>query len=201
MRKLGLLAAALFLTGCAGGTQYVAPVVDRSQTAAPPVVKPRSAAPAGTVITAPVDTGVTVSAVEDQPIQRVEPASASQSNGASWVTAQAASRQYQANPAVVALLDSARQQTQAGSYRTAASTLERAQRIAPREPEVYYEMARVRLKSGDWSQAEHLALKGVQLSAGSDVMLNKLWVLIADIRDEAGDQPGAQRARIKARRY
>lgn len=200
MRKLGLLATALVLTGCVGGTQNVAPVVDRSQAAGSPVVKPKAAA-AGTVITAPVDTGVTVSAVEDQPIQQVAPASAGQSSGGTWVTAQAASRDHQVNPAVVALLDNARQQTRSGSYSAAASTLERAQRIAPREPEVYYEMARVRLKSGDWSQAEHLALKGVQLSAGSDAMLNKLWLLIADIREDAGDQPGAQRARIKARRY
>lgn len=201
MRKLGLLATALVLTGCVGGTQNVAPVVDRSQAAAPPVVKPNPAPAAGTVITAPVETGVTVSAIEDRPIQQVAPVSAGQTSGGSWVTAQAAARDHQVNPAVVALLDNARQQTRSGSYSTAASTLERAQRIAPREPEVYYEMARVRLKSGDWGQAEHLALKGVQLSAGSDAMLNKLWLLIADIRDEAGDQPGAQRARIKARRY
>lgn len=200
MRKLGLLATALVLTGCVGGTQNVAPVVDRSQAAGAPVVKPKPAA-AGTVVTAPVDTGVTVSAVDDQPIQQVAPASAGQASGGSWVTAQAATRDHQVTPAVVALLDSARQQTRSGSYSAAASTLERAQRIAPREPEVYYEMARVRLKSGDWSQAEHLALKGVQLSAGSDTMLNKLWLLIADVREDAGDQTGAQRARIKARRY
>ena len=199
MRKLGILATALILTGCVGGTQNVAPVVDRSQAAGSSAAQPRAAA--GSVVTAPVDTGVTVSAVEDQPIQQVAPASAGQTSGGSWVTAQAATRDYQVNPAVVALLDSARQQTRSGSYSAAASTLERAQRIAPREPEVYYEMARVRLKSGDWSQAEHLALKGVQLSAGSDAMLNKLWLLIADIREDAGDQPGAQRARIKARRY
>lgn len=200
MRKLGLLATALVLTGCVGGAQNVAPVVDRSQAAGSAAVKPKSAA-AGTVITAPADTGVTVSAVEDQPIQQLVPASTGQSSAGAWVTAQAASRDHQVNPAVLVLLDNARQQTRSGSYSAAAGTLERAQRIAPREPEVYYEMARVRLKSGDWSQAEHLALKGVQLSAGSDAMLNKLWVLIADIREGAGDLTGAQRARLKARRY
>lgn len=213
MRKLGLLGCVLLLTGCVGGTKNAAPVVDRSQPRNPAPTAP--AYPTGGPIqSVPVTSEVTVRGIDDEPIQSVQQAvpqpvqraSVSDSSddsgtGNSWVTARAAERTHRVNPAVVALLDNARQQSQRGAYSSAASTLERAQRIAPREPEVYYEMARVRQKSGSWTQAEQLALKGVQHAAGASTMLKKLWLLIADIRTDAGDQTGAQRARLKARRY
>ena len=200
MRKLGLLACTLILTGCVGGGKNIAPIEDRSRPVVPRAQVPP---PSGSIINAPVESGVTVNAIDHQPVQQVtqRAQSGTESTNDSWVTARAAEREHRVNPAVVALLDSARTQARSGSYSAAASTLERAQRIAPREPEVYYEMSRVRMKAGDWQQAEQLALKGIQLSAGSAPMMKKLWNLIADIRDDAGDRTGAQRARIKARRY
>jgi len=212
IRKLGLFGCALLLTGCVGGTKNVAPVVDRSYPRTPPAPAYPTGGPIESV---PVTGEVTVRGIDDEPIQSVQQpvqrpsvrttttnnTDEATGTGNSWVTARAAERTYQVNPAVVALLDNARQQSQRGAYSAAASTLERAQRIAPREPEVYYEMARVRQKSGSWTQAEQLALKGVQHAAGADTMLKKLWLLIADIRTDAGDQTGAQRARLKARRY
>ena len=203
MRKLGLLACTLILTGCVGGSKNVAPIEDRSRPVVQRAQVPQTPPPSGTIIEAPVASGVTVNTIDHQPVQQVtqQAKSRTEPSSGSWVTARAAEREHRVNPAVVALLDSARTQARSGSYNAAASTLERAQRIAPREPEVYYEMSRVRMKAGDWQQAEQLALKGVQLSGGSAPMMKKLWNLIADIRDDAGDRTGAQRARIKARRY
>ncbi len=193
MRKLLPVAAALLLAGCVGGGANQVVVVEE-RTPAPA----RPAAP-GEVVTAPDTPGVTVtSPVIDQPVISTTPSDPKSSG--SWVVTQNTAQSYRTNPAVVALLGSAKQQMDGGSYRAAGSTLERAQRIAPREPEVYYQMARLRLKEGEWKQAEQLALKGVQVASGSNEMQRRLWLLIGDIREDAGDRIGAQRARIKARR-
>src|SRR5690606_9868288 len=58
---------------------------------------------------------------------------------------------------VLALLTSAQQQQGSGDLEGASSSLERAQRIAPREPQVLYRLAEVRLAQGDAAQAEQLA--------------------------------------------
>ncbi|WP_299183561.1 tetratricopeptide repeat protein [uncultured Neptuniibacter sp.] len=105
------------------------------------------------------------------------------------------------NPAVIALLDSAKRQKQSGSMQSAESSLERAQRIAPRDPEIYYHWADLRRLEGRWPQAEQLALKGTNLAIGDVVMLRRLWLLIADIRQSSGDRSGAREARLKAQSY
>ena len=61
---------------------------------------------------------------------------------------------------VLALLTSAQQQQGSGDLDGASSSLERAQRIAPREPQVLYRLAEVRLAQGDAAQAEQLARRG-----------------------------------------
>jgi cytochrome c-type biogenesis protein CcmH/NrfG len=42
---------------------------------------------------------------------------------------------------------------------SAAATLERALRIEPRNPRLWHELARVRLRQGDYSQAESTAAR------------------------------------------
>ncbi|MGB0467365.1 MAG: tetratricopeptide repeat protein [Pontibacterium sp.] len=190
--NLLLMAGVLVLTGCVGGNQRPVVVEDRTRTT-------RIIPPAGTVVDAPASADVKVVPVDDLPVQREKKTDTATSGG--WVSVRESERQHRPNPAVVALLGNAEQQITRGSYSAAGSTLERAQRIAPREPEVYYQLSVLRLREGKWPQAEQLALKGAQVAAGSAPMLKKLWLLIADVRDEAGDRIGAQRARLKARRY
>ncbi|PIE20843.1 MAG: hypothetical protein CSA61_00275 [Neptuniibacter caesariensis] len=105
------------------------------------------------------------------------------------------------NPAVIALLDTANRQKRSGAMRAAESSLERAQRIAPRDPDVYYQWADVRRLEGRWLQAEQLALKGTNMAIGDAIMLRRLWLLIATIRSSSGDPSGAQNARDKAMSY
>ncbi|EAR59856.1 hypothetical protein [Neptuniibacter caesariensis] len=105
------------------------------------------------------------------------------------------------NPAVIALLDTANRQKVNGAMQAAESSLERAQRIAPRDPEIYYQWADIRRLEGRWLQAEQLALKGTNMAIGDAIMLRRLWLLIADIKDSSGDRSGAQKARQKALSY
>ncbi|MDD0845509.1 tetratricopeptide repeat protein [Pseudomonas sp. Gutcm_11s] len=100
---------------------------------------------------------------------------------------------------VLALLTSAQQQQGNGDLDGASSSLERAQRIAPREPQVLYRLAEVRLAQGDAAQAEQLARRGLTYSSGRPALQASLWGLIAQARDRQGDPAGAAQARERAR--
>lgn len=100
---------------------------------------------------------------------------------------------------VLALLTTAQQQQGGGDLNGAASSLERAQRIAPREPQVLYRLAEVRLAQGDAAQAEQLARRGLSLSNGRPSLQAGLWELVAKSRERQGDPAGAAQARQRAR--
>lgn len=110
-------------------------------------------------------------------------------------------RPAQQSTAVVALLSEANNYSQQGDLRSAQTSLQRAQRIAPRDPEVYYELANTHLTLQDYSLAEQVALKGVSLVQGQPDQLSRFWRLIATIRTAAGNTSGAQQARDTANRY
>jgi tetratricopeptide (TPR) repeat protein len=173
---LGLVFTSL-LSGCIGGNANLNPAVEDRSVAGGEVVIDRNASE-GTAVATPVDTGQGFTVVTTEVAAPVP------------VTKR--------NPAVIALLDGARQQQKQGEYRSAQSSLERAQRIAPRDPQVYLQLADLRRQQGQYLQAEQLALKGLTLARGRSVMERKLWLLIADIRSDGGDHQGASDARSKA---
>lgn len=100
---------------------------------------------------------------------------------------------------LLALLTTAQQQQGGGDLNGAASSLERAQRIAPREPQVLYRLAEVRLAQGDAAQAEQLARRGLTYASGRPALQAGLWGLIAQARERQGDSSGAAQARERAR--
>ncbi|MBK5007716.1 tetratricopeptide repeat protein [Pseudomonas sp. S32] len=100
---------------------------------------------------------------------------------------------------VLALLTTAQSQQGSGDFNGAASSLERAQRIAPREPQVLYRLAQVRLSQGDAAQAEQLARRALTYANGRPSLQAELWNTIAQARDKQGDSAGAALARQKAR--
>jgi len=102
-------------------------------------------------------------------------------------------------PAVVALLDHAEQQANAGDLESAAASLERALRIDPRNPVLWHHLATVRLAQGQASQAEQLAVKSNSLASGNFTQQALNWQLIAQARREQGDTAGANRADQRAR--
>ena len=100
---------------------------------------------------------------------------------------------------VLALLTTAQSQQGSGDFNGAASSLERAQRIAPREPQVLFRLAQVRLSQGDAPQAEQLARRALTYANGRPDLQAELWNTIAQARDKQGDSAGAALARQKAR--
>lgn len=109
--------------------------------------------------------------------------------------------QIKQNSAVIALLDDAEQSRAAGDYRSAQGSLQRAQRIAPRDPEVYYSLAVTHMDQENYDLAEQVALKGVSLAQGNPYQSQRLWKLIAKIRLRSGDPAGARQAEQKAASY
>ncbi|MES2818571.1 MAG: tetratricopeptide repeat protein [Pseudomonadota bacterium] len=100
---------------------------------------------------------------------------------------------------ILALLTTAQQQQGSGDLNGASSSLERAQRIAPREPQVLYRLAEVRLAQGDAAQAEQFARRGLTYANGRPALQASLWDLIAQARERQGDPAGAAQARERAR--
>jgi len=74
------------------------------------------------------------------------------------------------NVAVAGLMESARADAASGKLVQAAASLERALRIEPRNPRLWHELARVRLRQGDTAQAANLAARSNSF-AGSDAAL------------------------------
>lgn len=185
-----MLGVALLVTGCAGPNPYRAPVEDRSRTS-PPVAP-------GTLVPAEPVPGVKVTPLGQTPVIRAQRAPEQRPQPAAVEPISAPAPQ---SPAVAALLASAQQDSSSGNLRGAQSRLERALRIAPREPEVYLQLAEVQRRQGQFLQAEQVALKGVSVAAGQPGALRRLWRLIADIRQEAGNAAGAGEARQKAAAY
>ena len=75
--------------------------------------------------------------------------------------------------AVAGLMDSARADSAAGRLPNAAATLERALRIEPRNARLWHELAQVRFRQQNYSQAESLAVRSNTL-AGSDAELRAM---------------------------
>jgi Tfp pilus assembly protein PilF len=71
------------------------------------------------------------------------------------------------NIAVAGLMETARADVAANRLGSAAATLERALRIEPRNPRLWHELARVRLRQGDYAQAESTAARS-NAWAGAD---------------------------------
>ncbi len=84
-----------------------------------------------------------------------------------------------ASPASQALLNQSRSHQAAGRYGEAAAAIERALRIEPRQPLLWLELGNVRLKEGDFAQAESLGRKALSLSAGDAALTARAEQLIA----------------------
>jgi len=102
------------------------------------------------------------------------------------------------NQAVIDLLNESEQQHRQGRLVEATATLERAQRIAPKDPRVYYRLAVIRLEQGQYMPAEQLARKAIASAGGNHALQASAWELIAVTRQRRNDQAGADQARANA---
>jgi len=86
------------------------------------------------------------------------------------------------SPTVLALLDRATHQEQAGSPEKAAATLERALRIEPRNARLWHRLAILRFQQGQFTLAESLAAKSSMLAQGDWSLKQKNAELIEQVR-------------------
>jgi len=98
------------------------------------------------------------------------------------------------NIAIAGLMDSARTEAAAGNLAGAAASLERALRIEPRNPRLWHELARVRLKQGQHAQAESVAARSNSWVGEDKALRAENWRLISESRNARGDQEGAKAA-------
>ena len=104
------------------------------------------------------------------------------------------------NPAVIALLEEANRQEQAGNPGLASSAVERALRIAPRDPRVRLRLGWLRLGQDDPFQAKEFARLAYVHAAGNDELQAEAWDLIAAAETRIGNRDEAELARQEAAR-
>ena len=102
------------------------------------------------------------------------------------------------SPAVSALLATANQNSKSGDMESAAAAIERAIRIEPRNGELFYKLAVLRLKQSKPVLAEDLAKKSALLAGKDNTLKKNSWLLIAHAKEMQGDTTGAREAESKA---
>lgn len=154
----------------------------------------------GPVSSGPITPGsIDTSPVQSAPINQGGYSMPSTPSGIPSASAGGLSADEQLDGPVLALLTTAQQQQSSGDLNGASSSLERAQRVAPREPQVLYRLAQVRMAQGDAPQAEQFARRGLTFANGRPALQASLWELIAQAREKLGDSAGAALARQKAK--
>lgn len=101
------------------------------------------------------------------------------------------------SPTVLALLDQARVETQAGRGDHAVAKLENALRIESRNPFVWQQLALAHLQQQRFDQAETVAQRSNSLARGNPYVEIENWRLIAAARQARGDTAGAKAAEEK----
>jgi len=170
-----LLLSTLLLAGCAGDPRRMpAPVEQRSSGSA--IIL----APTGSAAIATPQPGYTPSTALDTapPTTIPEPTAAIPVRDST----------------TEALVSRATEQAAGGEYQRAAGTLERAIRIAPDDPELWYELARIRLRQGELGEAEELAVKSRSMAADQSELQARNWRLVAVVRQQRGDTAGYEQA-------
>ena len=104
------------------------------------------------------------------------------------------------SPAAAELVQRAERESAQGRHEEAAILLERAVRIEPGHPVVWQNLAVVRYRQGDYSQAEQLALRSNALGRDYPDLRIINWELISVARERQGDAEGAREARERGAR-
>jgi len=102
--------------------------------------------------------------------------------------------------AIAGLMETARAEAATGNLAGAAAALERALRIEPRNPRLWHELARVRIKQGQHAQAESVAARSNSWAGDDKALRAENWRLIAESRRARGDSEGAKAALEQAGR-
>jgi hypothetical protein len=170
-----LLFLPVVLAACSAVEQRRTPAPVRDADTAPiQVPQPPPAAPEPSVQTAPYQPPGAIAPVA--PTEKERPA-------AGGYTAPTAT--------LVAMADQAEDR---GEYGQAASSLERALRIEPRNAYLWNRLAHLRFSEGRYGEAGDLAAKSNALAGRDRALKRDNWKMVAAARRAAGDIPGARAA-------
>lgn len=172
MQRLLALAAVLILAGCA----------TTQRTSFPPPEGPASSE--------------TPRPERPQPPEPSKPSKPSKPEEMPPRTAEEAS-----SPAVLSLMNTADTLARNGNMDRAASVLERALSIDPRNPFIYQRLASVKLAEGHADQAETMARKSNSVAGDNPFVRADNWRLIAEARRTGGNRSGANDATGRAKAY
>lgn len=96
------------------------------------------------------------------------------------------------------LLRNANQAMQTGHFGRAELQLERALRLAPREPQLWHAMARLRFAQGNYAQAAQFCLKSNSLAGRHRAIRRQNWLLLEKAYMKMGQPEKAAQARRQA---
>ena len=211
--RLAPLLALLLAAGCTAPSPFGAPVEDRTRAPAASRTRPLPP-PAPGVEVMPLDAPAPLTPTEPlvgQPLPaapaapatppppRPEPAPAPVASAPAAPSAPAEPEAERGgNNAVVALIDSANTYVRNNELDKAAASLERAQRLEPRNPNILYDLAQVRAHQAQYGQSEALAQKSIALAGGNKALQAKAWRLIAAVRRAGGNAAGGDAAEAQA---
>jgi tetratricopeptide (TPR) repeat protein len=173
------LVSALLLAGCASVPRQAPPparmpIPEASpQAVQPEAVQPPAAAPQAAMPALPGEGGVIVAPIQPAPEPKPE---------------------MSGNQAVIALLDLAQRDNDAGRREAAGASLERALRIEPRNPWLWHELGALRLIQGQYAQAITLAQKSTSFAGRQRRLQAMNWRLIGNAHVAQGDPAGAEQA-------
>jgi tetratricopeptide (TPR) repeat protein len=100
-------------------------------------------------------------------------------------------------PVITALLKDADQFSKQGETEKAASTIERALRIEPKNALLWHRLAVVRMQQEQWQQAIVMARKSNALAGNNKQLKSDNWGIIAAAYDSLGNKEKANEARNK----
>lgn len=207
--RLSAIAAVLGLVGCASPDPYYggnAPVVDRSTIYPQPQALTQDPAQVAAVQPPPVEVTPLERPAPIVPERRIIPPPEPQPPAYAEPEPQPeaapesppAEPVKQGNQAVVALLDSAAGYVGNGQLDKAASSLERALQIEPRNAGIWHDLGQIRLHQQKFSQAEAMFSKSNGLAGQDRSLKARNWRMIAAARRAGGDSSGADAAEAQA---
>lgn len=97
-------------------------------------------------------------------------------------------------PAVAELVARAEEASAAGRHDAARASLERALKIAPRDPALWQRLASVSYSQEDWEQAKSLAERSNSLAPAGSPLVPRNWMLIGNAETRLGNQSAASAA-------
>lgn len=199
IKRSGLLLASgllLLLAGCASVTTPPPAQVKKPDAipdnTAPQVMAPQAETPQ--VPTPQVEIPKDLIPQVETPQGPVPQVELLQPSGAGAITAFIPEPAMSGNPAVIALLDRARIDNQAGKLEAAGASLERALRIEPRNPWLWQELAQLRLAQGQYAQGISLARKSISFAGQEHRLQARNWRVIGNARVAQGNPTEAEEA-------